>query len=47
MKEFGPQQSFIQVLQNTRQLLKGNYEQVPQLSVGYEQDLNCPIKTHM
>ncbi|KAI7705996.1 hypothetical protein KC322_g6049, partial [Hortaea werneckii] len=44
MKEFGPQQTFVQVLQHTRQLLKGNYAQVPQLSVGYEQDLNVQIQ---
>lgn len=40
MKQFGPRQSYIQVLQNTRQILRGRYQQVPQLSVGYEQDLN-------
>ncbi|KAI6839585.1 metacaspase [Hortaea werneckii] len=44
MKEYGPQQTFVQVLQHTRQLLKGNYAQVPQLSVGYEQDLNAQIR---
>ncbi|KAI7491021.1 metacaspase [Hortaea werneckii] len=44
MKEYGPQQTFVQVLQHTRQLLKGNYAQVPQLSVGYEQDLNVQIR---
>ncbi|KAI7241145.1 metacaspase [Hortaea werneckii] len=43
MKEYGPQQTFVQVLQHTRQLLKGNYAQVPQLSVGYEQDLSDQI----
>lgn len=43
MKQFGPQQSFIQVLQNTRQILRGRYQQIPQLSVGYEMDLNRPI----
>lgn len=44
MREFGPNQSYIQVLQNTRQILKGRYQQVPQLSVGYEQDLNYQIR---
>ncbi|KAI6831992.1 metacaspase [Hortaea werneckii] len=44
MKEYGPQQTFVQVLQHTRQLLKGSYAQVPQLSVGYEQDLNVQIR---
>ncbi|RMY13228.1 hypothetical protein D0867_02918 [Hortaea werneckii] len=44
MKEYGQQQTFVQVLQHTRQLLKGNYAQVPQLSVGYEQDLNVQIR---
>lgn len=44
MKQFGTRQSYIQVLQNTRQILKGRYEQVPQLSVGYEQDLNYQIR---
>lgn len=44
MKNFGPNQSYIQVLQNTRQILKGRYEQIPQLSVGYEQDLNYQIR---
>ncbi|KAK3699812.1 hypothetical protein LTR37_016227, partial [Vermiconidia calcicola] len=43
MREQGPDQSWIEVLQNTRQVLKGKYTQVPQLSVGYEQDLNYPI----
>ncbi|CAJ2501414.1 Uu.00g042670.m01.CDS01 [Anthostomella pinea] len=43
MKRFGRQQSFIQVLQNTRQILRDRYKQVPQLSAGYEMDLNRPI----
>ncbi|KAI7184370.1 hypothetical protein KC316_g6852 [Hortaea werneckii] len=38
MKEYGQQQTFVQVLQHTRQLLKGNYAQVPQLSVGRDVD---------
>ncbi|KAF2716690.1 peptidase C14 [Polychaeton citri CBS 116435] len=44
MRRFGPRQSYIEVLQNTRQLLQGRYTQVPQLSVGFEQDLNAPIR---
>jgi len=38
-----PNQSFIQVLQNTRQYLAGTYEQIPQLSVGIKIDLNQPL----
>ncbi|KAK5108440.1 hypothetical protein LTR62_008327 [Meristemomyces frigidus] len=44
MKQFGVRQSYFQVLQNTRQILKGRYAQIPQLSVGYEQDLNYQIR---
>jgi len=44
MKQYGPNQSYIQVLQNTRQILAGRYSQIPQLSVGYEQDLNWGIR---
>ena len=44
MREFDPRQSYIQVLQNTRQVLKGRYQQVSQLSVGHEQDLNYQIR---
>lgn len=44
MKMYGPNQSYIQVLQNTRQILAGRYAQIPQLSVGYEQDLNWQIR---
>jgi metacaspase-1 len=43
MKQHGPKQSYIQVLTNTRQVLAGKYTQIPQLSVGYEQDLNYQI----
>lgn len=43
MRRFGPQQSFIEILQNTRQILKGHYEQVPQLSVGRDADLHQPL----
>jgi metacaspase-1 len=31
MKQWGPNQSYIQVLQNTRQILRGRYQQIPQL----------------
>ena len=34
---------WIQVLQNTRQLLLGKYKQIPQLSVGMEVDLDQPL----
>lgn len=44
MKRYGTRQSYIQVLQNTRQVLRGQYQQVPQLSVGYEQDLNYQMR---
>ncbi|KAK6416480.1 hypothetical protein LTR81_010064 [Elasticomyces elasticus] len=44
MRRYGPQQSYFQVLQNTREILKGRYQQIPQLSVGYEQDLNYQIR---
>jgi hypothetical protein len=43
MKQHGPKQSYLQVLTNTRAVLKGKYTQIPQLSVGYEQDLNYQI----
>jgi len=35
-----PNQSYVQVLQNTRQTLATNYRQIPQLSVGGQYDLN-------
>jgi len=44
MKSYGPRQSYIMVLQNTRQILAGRYAQIPQLSVGYQQDLNYEIR---
>lgn len=44
MKTWGPRQSYIAVLQNTRQILAGRYAQIPQLSVGYQQDLNYEIR---
>lgn len=34
----------VQVLQNTRQLLLGKYQQIPQLSVGTQVDLHQPLK---
>ncbi|KAL9075018.1 MAG: hypothetical protein Q9161_001949 [Pseudevernia consocians] len=39
-----PGQSYVEVLQNTRQLLLGKYKQIPQLSVGTTVDLNQPLK---
>ena len=38
-RQGGPM-SFVEVLQSTRGLLKGQYQQVPQLSCGIEMDLN-------
>jgi hypothetical protein len=38
-----PQQSYINILQSTRQMLKQKYEQIPQLSVGGEYDLNQTV----
>jgi hypothetical protein len=35
--------SYLEVLQNTRGALKGKYDQIPQLSLGYEMDLNTPF----
>ncbi|QIX01897.1 hypothetical protein AMS68_007414 [Peltaster fructicola] len=44
MKRYGTGQSYLQVLQNTRQILADKYTQIPQLSVGYEQDLNYQLR---
>ncbi|KAK3066817.1 hypothetical protein LTR53_016670 [Teratosphaeriaceae sp. CCFEE 6253] len=44
MREYGPRQSYVQVLQNTREVLRGRYQQVPQLSVGFEGDLNYELR---
>lgn len=38
-----PQQSYIEVLQNTRQWMAQSYQQIPQLSVGGEYDLRQPV----
>jgi hypothetical protein len=35
--------TYLEVLQNTRGALKGKYDQIPQLSLGYEMDLNTPF----
>lgn len=43
MQRHGPDQTYVQVLQNTRQVLKGQYTQVPQLSVQHSMDLNTLI----
>ena len=40
----GMGQSYVQVLQNTRGLLKNKYQQIPQLSVGIHMDLNQPLR---
>jgi len=42
MRTYG-NQTYIQVLQNTRGLLKQRYTQIPQLSVGDMMDLNQPF----
>lgn len=42
MKHSGDQ-SYLQILQNTRHTLKQKYTQVPQLSVGSMMDLNQPM----
>lgn len=43
MRRFGDQ-SYLQILQNTRELLKASrYSQIPQLSVGQMMDLNQPL----
>ena len=43
MRRFG-NQSYLQILQNTRGLLKASrYSQIPQLSVGQMMDLNQPL----
>ena len=42
MREYGDQ-TYLQVLQNTRGLLRQKYTQIPQLSVGYQMDLNVPF----
>jgi metacaspase-1 len=38
------EQTYLEILQNTRALLKGKYSQVPQLSLGYQMDLNQPYR---
>ncbi|OCK82871.1 peptidase C14 [Lepidopterella palustris CBS 459.81] len=40
----GAQQSYVDILQNTRRFLQGKYKQVPQLSVGVQMDLNQPLR---
>ena len=42
MKTHG-NQTYIQILQNTRGMLSTRYTQVPQLSVGYVMDLDQPF----
>lgn len=36
--------SYVQILQNTRALLQEHYSQIPQLSCGYQFDLNNPFR---
>ncbi|KIW10552.1 hypothetical protein PV08_11516 [Exophiala spinifera] len=36
--------SYVQILQNTRGLLQENYSQIPQLSCGFQVDLNSPFR---
>ena len=38
-----PQQTYAQLLQNTRQLLLGKYTQVPQLAVGAQTSMDIPM----
>jgi len=44
-----PNQTYIQVLQNTRQTLAQNYKQIPQLSVGglYDLDQKVAVSTSL
>lgn len=35
--------SYVQILQHTRQLLQDRYSQIPQLSCGFQFDLNMPL----
>ena len=42
MRQYGDQ-TYLQVLQNTRGMLQQRYTQIPQLSVGYVMDLNEPF----
>lgn len=44
MKQKGPKQSYIDVLTNTRSVLKGKYTQIPQLSAQHEMDLEKQIQ---
>jgi metacaspase-1 len=36
--------SYVQILQNTRRLLQDRYSQIPQLSCGFQFDLNMPLR---
>lgn len=38
-----PQQTYAQILQNTRNLLLGKYTQIPQLAVGAETNMDIPM----
>ena len=39
----GESPSYVQILQETRELLQGKYKQIPQLSCGFQFDLNRPM----
>lgn len=38
-----PNQTYAQILQNTRQLLLGKYTQIPQLAVGAQTNMDLPM----
>ena len=42
--DYGWNISYVQLLQNTRMLLRREYKQIPQLSVGFQFDLNYPLR---
>ncbi|KAF2674834.1 peptidase C14 [Microthyrium microscopicum] len=44
MAQFNGQQSYVEILQNTRGMLQQKYSQVPQLSCGEQMDLNRPFR---
>jgi metacaspase-1 len=40
MRQYGPNQSYVDILRNTRGLLRDNYSQIPQLSCGQQENLD-------
>lgn len=44
MREFNGQQSYVDILRNTREMLVKNYSQVPQMSCAGEIDLEKPFQ---